>query len=158
MKSSTPTQTTAPTAISKSIPWLEGIAGFVFGTGLIVSGMTNPAKVIGFLDLFGLWDPSLALVMVGAIAVGAIAFSIAKRRQSTLLGQPLRLPTARHIDLRLIAGGFLFGAGWGVAGFCPGPAIVSAAAGYPKAIVFVAAMLVGMVVFEWLERHTKKKL
>jgi uncharacterized protein len=128
------------------------IAGLLFGIGLLVSGMVNPAKVLGFLDLAGRWDPSLALVMAGAIAIGAIGFAIASRRATTLLGTPMLLPTARAIDPRLVFGGLLFGVGWGLAGFCPGPAVVALGAGQTKAIVFIAAMLAGMLAFEWIER------
>ena len=98
------------------------ITGLVFGFGLILSGMTNPAKVIGFLDLAGKWDPSLALVMGGAILVGVFAFRVAATQPRSLLGSPMQLPTARHIDRRLVLGGLAFGVGWGLAGFCPGPA------------------------------------
>ncbi|GAA4359223.1 YeeE/YedE thiosulfate transporter family protein [Variovorax defluvii] len=129
------------------------LAGLVFGLGLIVSGMANPAKVLGFLDVTGHWDPSLAFVMGGAIAVGVVAFAIAGRRTISLLGAEMRLPTARHIDRRLIAGSLLFGIGWGIAGFCPGPGLVSLGMGEIKAVVFVAAMLVGIGVFEFLERR-----
>ena len=128
------------------------LAGLVFGIGLIVSGMANPAKVLGFLDLAGGWDPSLAFVMAGAIAVGLAAFAAARRRTLSLLGCEMRLPTARHIDRRLVGGSLLFGVGWGIAGFCPGPAIVALGIGQARAFVFVAAMLAGMVLFEWLER------
>lgn len=128
------------------------VAGLVFGTGLIVSGLANPAKVLGFLDLAGPWDPSLALVMAGAVAVGGIAFAVADKRGSTLLGTEMLLPAARNVDPRLLLGSLLFGIGWGLAGFCPGPALVALGAGYAKAAVFVAAMLAGMVVFEWNER------
>lgn len=127
------------------------VAGLVFGIGLLVSGMVNPAKVLGFLDLAGRWDPSLALVMVGAIAIGAIGFAIAGGRTMTLLGTPMLLPTTRMIDRRLVFGGVLFGIGWGLAGFCPGPAVVALGAGHLKAVVFVAAMVAGMLVFEWIE-------
>ena len=129
------------------------LAGLVFGLGLIVSGMANPAKVLGFLDLGGNWDPSLAFVMAGAIAVGAVAFTLANRRSRSMLGAEMRLPSARHLDRRLILGSMLFGIGWGVAGFCPGPALVSLGMGEVKALVFVAAMLVGMGVFELFERR-----
>ena len=127
------------------------VAGLVFGIGLIVSGMADPAKVLAFLDLTGAWDPSLALVMVGAIAVGAVAFAIAARSRRTLLGLDFKLPTARHIDRRLVGGSLLFGMGWGLAGFCPGPALVALGLGEPKAVVFVAAMLAGMGLFELLQ-------
>lgn len=129
------------------------LAGLVFGLGLIVSGMANPAKVLGFLDLGGRWDPSLAFVMGGAIAVGAVAFAVARRRTRSLLGAAMRLPAARAIDRRLVAGSVLFGIGWGVAGFCPGPGLVAAGMGEAKALVFVAAMLAGMVGYELIERR-----
>ncbi|QNK67161.1 YeeE/YedE family protein [Variovorax sp. PAMC26660] len=131
------------------------LAGLVFGLGLILSGMANPAKVLGFLDLAGNWDPSLAFVMAGAIAVGALAFALASRRAVSFLGAEMRLPSARHIDRRLVLGSVLFGIGWGVAGFCPGPALVSLGMGGVKALVFVAAMLVGMGVFEVFERRKR---
>jgi uncharacterized membrane protein YedE/YeeE len=129
------------------------IAGLVFGLGLIVSGMADPAKVLGFLDLAGAWDPSLALVMAGAIAIGLPAFFIAGRRSRSLLGAAMQLPAARRIDRRLVAGSLLFGIGWGLAGFCPGPALVALSLGGVKALLFVAAMLLGMGLFEWLERR-----
>ena len=127
------------------------LAGLVFGIGLLVSGMANPAKVLGFLDLAGPWDPSLALVMIGAIAVGAIGFVLARGRAATLLGTPMLLPSARAIDRRLVVGSLLFGIGWGLVGFCPGPALVALGAGQLKAIAFVAAMVIGMMLFEWIE-------
>ncbi|HXZ09566.1 MAG TPA: DUF6691 family protein [Paraburkholderia sp.] len=127
-------------------------AGLLFGFGLIVSGMANPAKVLGFLDLAGQWDPSLAFVMIGAIAVGAIGFALAKRRKKSLLGLPMQLPAAGAVTLRLVLGSAAFGVGWGLAGFCPGPALVALGAGYLKAWGFVGAMLVGMAIFELLER------
>ena len=128
------------------------LAGLVFGIGLIVSGMANPAKVLGFLDLAGAWDPSLAFVMGGAVAVGTIAFVIARRRTVSLLGAQMRLPAARDIDRRLVLGSLLFGVGWGIAGFCPGPALVALGMGSAKAVIFVVAMLAGMALFELLER------
>jgi uncharacterized membrane protein YedE/YeeE len=128
------------------------VAGLVFGIGLVVSGLVNPAKVLGFLDLAGAWDPSLAVVMAGAVAVGAVAFAVAGKRRSTLLGAPMALPTARGIDRGLVLGSLAFGVGWGLAGFCPGPALVALGAGKVKALVFVGAMLVGMLVFELVER------
>ncbi len=129
------------------------LAGLVFGLGLIVSGMANPAKVLGFLDLGGRWDPSLAFVMGGAIAVGAVAFAVARRRTRSFLGAAMRLPAARAIDRRLVLGSVLFGIGWGVAGFCPGPGLVAAGMGEMKALAFVAAMLAGMVGYELIERR-----
>ena len=130
----------------------------VFGIGLIVSGMANPAKVLGFLDLAGPWDPSLALVMAGAIAIGLPAFALAKRRRTSLLGAPLNLPTNSAVDRRLLGGSLLFGAGWGLAGFCPGPALVALGMKEPKALVFVLAMLAGMALYEVFEhRRTRHK-
>ena len=128
------------------------VAGLVFGLGLIVAGMVNPAKIIGFLDIAGTWDPSLALVMVGAIAVGLVAFALARRRTMSALGLPMQLPSQRTVDARLIGGSLVFGIGWGLAGFCPGPALVALGAGKLKAVAFVAAMLAGMLVFELAER------
>ncbi|HWH75703.1 MAG TPA: YeeE/YedE family protein [Methylibium sp.] len=131
------------------------LAGLVFGLGLIVSGMADPAKVLGFLDLAGAWDPSLTFVMGGAIAVAVVAFTLAKRRPVSLLGEPMRLPTATALDRRLLLGSLAFGVGWGVAGFCPGPALVAVGLGEIKAVVFVAAMLAGMGLFEVLERRAR---
>ncbi len=128
------------------------LAGLIFGLGLIVSGMANPAKVLGFLDLAGGWDPSLALVMAAAVAVGATAFAFARRRTVSLLGLPMRLPAARELDHRLIGGSLVFGIGWGIAGFCPGPALVALGMGEAKALLFVIAMLAGMAVFRLVER------
>ncbi len=128
------------------------LAGLIFGIGLIVSQMVSPAKVLGFLDLAGKWDPSLALVMAGAIVVGAFAFARAGKRTTTLLDTPMQLPRAGQIDRRLVLGSLGFGVGWGLAGFCPGPALVALGADQTKALVFVAAMLAGMVIFEFAER------
>lgn len=129
------------------------LSGLIFGLGLILSGMANPAKVLGFLDVAGAWDPSLALVMGGAVAVGLLAFLVARSRTISLLGAEMKLPTARHVDRRLVVGSLLFGAGWGVAGFCPGPGLVALGMGEIKAAMFVAAMLAGMGIFEWAERR-----
>ena len=135
------------------------LAGLIFGLGLIVSGMANPAKVLGFLDIGGAWDPSLILVMGGAIGVASIAFFIAKKRATSFIGAEIKLPYARHIDRRLIIGSALFGIGWGLAGFCPGPGLVSLGMGETKALVFVSAMLIGMSLFEFLEKrhHTSDR-
>lgn len=133
------------------------LVGLVFGIGLIVSGMTDPSKVLGFLDLAGNWDPSLAFVMGGAIVVGLGAFRLAGGRPKAILGAEMRLPTATHIDKRLVLGGLAFGIGWGLAGFCPGPALTSLTTGGSKALIFVAAMVAGMGVFEWLERRPKHR-
>ena len=129
------------------------LAGLVFGLGLIVSGMANPAKVLGFLDLAGVWDPSLAFVMAGAIAVAAPAFALAKNRTVSILGATMKLSGLRDIDRRLVIGSVLFGIGWGVAGFCPGPGLVALGMGEIKALVFVGAMLAGMGIFELIERR-----
>jgi uncharacterized membrane protein YedE/YeeE len=127
-------------------------AGLIFGIGLIVSGMTDPSKVVGFLDLAGRWDPSLAFVMVGAILVGIAGFAVARKRAASFLGGAMHLPTVRQIDRRLVLGSLTFGVGWGLAGFCPGPALVSLGAGYDKAAVFSVAMLTGMALYEAFER------
>lgn len=132
---------------------LAFVAGLVFGLGLIVAGMVNPAKILGFLDIAGKWDPSLALVMAGAIAVGLVAFALARRRTMSALGLPMQLPSASTVDARLVGGSLVFGIGWGLAGFCPGPAIVAIGAGYAKAAVFVVAMLLGMGAFELIQRN-----
>lgn len=124
------------------------LAGFVFGLGLIVSGMSNPAKVVGFLDLAGPWDPSLAFVMAGAIALGLGIFAYARRRDRSVLGLPMQLPAPRRPDMRLVVGSALFGVGWGTAGICPGPAVVLLGSGASEGAVFVAAMLADMALFE----------
>jgi uncharacterized membrane protein YedE/YeeE len=130
----------------------EFVAGLLFGLGLLLSGMSDPGKVLGFLDLLGSWDPSLALVMAGAILVGMLAFAVAKKRTINFLGGALHLPTASQIDRRLVIGALLFGAGWGLAGFCPGPSLVSMFSGQPKAAVFVLAMVIGMLLYEAADR------
>jgi uncharacterized membrane protein YedE/YeeE len=126
--------------------------GLVFGLGLLISGMTDPSKVIGFLDLAGNWDPSLLLVMGGGIAVGLLAFRAARKRTRAFLGGAMQLPTVRDIDGRLVGGSLVFGVGWGLAGFCPGPALVSFGAGQEKAAIFLAAMLGGMLIYRAAER------
>jgi uncharacterized membrane protein YedE/YeeE len=128
------------------------LAGLLFGLGLILSGMTDPSKIIGFLDLAGNWDPSLAFVMGGALLVGSLVFPFATKRPKSILGDAMRLPTATQIDRRLVLGGITFGVGWGLAGYCPGPALASLAQGGMKPILFFAAMLAGMALFEVLER------
>ncbi|MYN27872.1 DUF6691 family protein [Duganella levis] len=128
------------------------LAGLIFGIGLIISGMADPAKVLAFLDITGLWNPSLIFVMAGAIGVGFFAFLWAKSRNTTLLGAEMKLPSATRIDRRLIIGAVMFGIGWGIAGFCPGPALVGLGMGLPKALIFVAAMLAGMALYELIDR------
>ncbi|WP_028226644.1 YeeE/YedE family protein [Paraburkholderia ferrariae] len=122
------------------------VCGLVFGLGLILSGMANPAKVLAFLDLAGHWDPSLAFVMAGAVVLAALGFRLARSR-----GTPMPSPAGRRVDARLVGGSLLFGLGWGLAGFCPGPALVSAGSGQPRAWLFVAAMLAGMALYAALE-------
>jgi uncharacterized membrane protein YedE/YeeE len=131
------------------------VAGLVFGIGLILSGMTDPGKVIGFLDIAGNWDPSLVFVMAGAILVGFFAFLLAQRRTRSFLGGAMQLPQKRDIDARLVGGSVVFGIGWGLAGFCPGPALVSFGSGQDKAAVFVASMLLGMLAYAAAERLIK---
>lgn len=123
-------------------------SGLVFGIGLILAGMTDPLKVKAFLDLAEDWDPSLALVMGGAIAVGVVAFARARRRERSWSGALMEIPAIRVIDRRLVTGGVLFGVGWGIAGFCPGPALVALGSGMGSAAVFVAAMLAGMLIHD----------
>jgi uncharacterized protein len=127
-------------------------AGVLFGLGLILSGMTNPAKVQGFLNIFGAWDPSLALVMAGGIAVAVLAFAQARRQPSAWCGAAIQLPGVakgfKGVDGRLLAGGALFGVGWALAGFCPGPAVVAMASGWADAWIFGVAMLLGMALHD----------
>lgn len=123
------------------------ISGLLFGLGLTISGMVNPEKVLGFLDVAGDWDPSLALVMAAAIPVAAIGFGIGRRRKAPLCGKEFALPTKTAVDLPLVAGALTFGIGWGMAGYCPGPALASLAIGNPQSAVFAAAMFFGMAVF-----------
>jgi len=134
--------------------WLTGV---LFGFGLILGGMTNPAKVLGFLDLAGRWDPSLAFVMGGAMTVMSIEHFFAKKRDRSLLGGSMQIPTKRTLDRRLVAGSLAFGIGWGIGGFCPGPALVAVMSGAPKALVFVGAMLFGMALFEVLQTLSRPR-
>jgi uncharacterized membrane protein YedE/YeeE len=132
---------------------LAFLAGVIFGIGLLTAGMASPAKVLGFLDLAGAWDPSLALVMAAAIGVAFLPFSWARSQRCSLLGAPMQLPGKRELDRRLIGGSLLFGIGWGIAGICPGPAVAILLTGRWQVLLFVAAMLVGMAVFAALERR-----
>jgi uncharacterized protein len=132
------------------------IVGLVFGIGLIVAGMTDPGKVQGFLDLAGSWDPSLAFVMGGAVLLGLGGFALASKRERALLGGAMHLPSSRTVDRRLVAGSVLFGVGWGLGGYCPGPALASLALG-GKPVVFAVAMVAGMVLFELLERLPRSR-
>ena len=134
-----------------------GLAGLLLGLGLILSGMANPAKVVGFLDVAGPWDPSLGLVMGGGLVAGSIGFALLKKQPTTLLGEPLNLPTSRKIDLRLIMGSVLFGIGWGITGICPGPGLVLLGAGIPEGVIYIASLLVGMALYSVIEklRHNR---
>lgn len=129
------------------------LAGVIFGIGLLLSGMSNPAKVLGFLDLAGAWDPSLALVMAGAIGAAILPFTWAKSQSRSLLDAPMRLPGKRDLDRRLVVGSLVFGVGWGVAGICPGPALAVLLSGHWQVVVFVLAMLGGMLLYTVLERQ-----
>jgi uncharacterized membrane protein YedE/YeeE len=131
------------------------LSGLIFGIGLILAGMANPAKVLAFLDIAGLWDPSLGLVMAGAIGVGLVAFAVAKRRNLSYLGFSIQLPTNRIIDKRLVLGSLAFGVGWGLVGICPAPAFVLLGVGSSKGIIFVIAMVIGMGIYELLESFKK---
>jgi len=131
--------------------------GLVFAVGLVVGGMTQPGKVIGFLDVFGAWDPSLAFVMGGAVATHAILRPLVLRRGAPVFSARFSLPTLTAIDGRLLAGAALFGVGWGIAGYCPGPAVVATGAGAKNAIVFTVAMLVGMVVQARVPASVKRR-
>jgi uncharacterized membrane protein YedE/YeeE len=124
------------------------ISGLLFGVGLILSGMTDPQNIIGFLDIAGTWNPRLALVMAGAVTVSYFGFRHAARRETSLLGEPVRLPASKSLDARLIAGAVLFGIGWGMVGYCPGPALVSLTSMALQPLMFVLAMLVGMALYE----------
>lgn len=139
--------------MSRGMQWMTaGLAGLLLGIGLILSGMANPAKVIGFLDVAGPWDPSLGLVMGGGLVVGSIGFALLKKQPKTLSGEPLNLPASRKIDLRLILGSVLFGIGWGVTGICPGPGLVLLGAGIPEGVIYVASLLAGMTLYSLIEK------
>ncbi|BCM24379.1 DUF6691 family protein [Methyloradius palustris] len=125
-----------------------GLSGIIFGLGLILSGMTNPAKVKGFLDITGLWDPSLAFVMGGAILVGVFAFALAKKRGQTILGESISLPDDKQIDRKLVIGALIFGVGWGLAGYCPGPAIASLLSAGLQPVIFTLGMLAGIGLYK----------
>ncbi|MDX6380577.1 MAG: uncharacterized protein QOI57_1601 [Rubrobacteraceae bacterium] len=126
------------------------LSGTLFGLGLAISGMVNPAKVIGFLDIAGDWDPTLAFVMGGALLVTVPAFRLILKRESPVLADDFELPTKKDLDARLLGGSALFGVGWGLSGFCPGPAVTALATGLMPVFAFVAAMIVGMAVYKWI--------
>ncbi|AEB56425.1 membrane protein [Ectopseudomonas mendocina] len=127
------------------------VCGLLFGLGVLLAGMADPAKVLAFLDLAGDWDPSLALVMAGAIGAAALPLNLAQRRARSLLGGTMQMPTRRDLDARLVLGSLLFGVGWGIAGICPGPALAVLLSGHWQPLLFVAAMLAGMLIFAALE-------
>ncbi len=131
------------------------LSGFIFGIGLLISEMADPAKVIGFLDVTGKWDPSLAFVMLGAVCIGFFTFRYAKRFKRTILGCEIKLSSTQHIDTKLIIGSIIFGIGWGLAGFCPGPAIVALGAAKLKAVYFTVAMVIGMIIYDLLNKETQ---
>ncbi len=133
------------------------LAGLIFGLGLIISGMTNPAKVIGFLDIAGLWDPSLVFVMLGGISIALIGFKLVQNKSQTVFDDPIHLPGKTHISKELVIGSLLFGAGWALAGFCPGPALVALGAGYKEAFIFVIAMIVGIYIHDRVLKTCKGK-
>lgn len=127
------------------------LAGLLFGFGLLISGMTDPVKVQGFLDVFGAWDISLALVMGGGLIVAIVGVQLAKRQQTSWIGSLIEMPTKTTINKNLLIGAMLFGIGWGLVGICPGPGIVMLGTGQWQAYVFIPAMIVGMLVYQWLE-------
>ena len=124
-------------------PWIAFAAGLLFGLGLSLGGMTQPAVVLGFLDIFGAWDPRLVFVMAGAVLTTAVGYRLLLRRPRPLLAERFQWPTLRRIDVRLVGGAALFGIGWGIAGYCPGPALASLGAGVPALLVLVACMIAG---------------
>lgn len=128
------------------------VSGLIFGVGLVISQMMNPAKVLNFLDVAGHWDPSLAFVMAGAIPVAALGFYFGRRRKAPVFAKTFQTPAQTRIDFRLIAGAALFGIGWGLVGFCPGPALAALQSGRHEVFIFVAAMIGGMVVFRFADR------
>lgn len=132
------------------------LAGLLFGVGLIVSGMSDPAKVLGFLDITRVWDPSLVFVMGGAVMTGLLIFQLVMRRGRALLADKLFLPAARDVNKRLVGGAVLFGIGWGLSGICPGPALILLSSGSKKGALFFIAMLVGMGLFDYLEHRPGK--
>jgi uncharacterized membrane protein YedE/YeeE len=134
---------------------VAGVAGLIFGVGLVVSGMTQPHKVIGFLDFFGNWDLSLIFVMGGAVTLHLVTYPLVRRRPTPILAPKWQVPTKTEITKALIIGSILFGAGWGIGGFCPGPAITSLASFNPSVILFVGSMLLGMLLFKWLDKKLK---
>jgi uncharacterized membrane protein YedE/YeeE len=134
------------------------IAGLIFGTGLILSGMANPVKVQNFLDFFGSWDPSLALVMGGAILVTMPGFWLVQKRKTPFFNNVFNLPTRTDFDFRLLAGAAIFGIGWGLGGFCPGPAVTSLSLAAKGTLVFVPAMLIGMTAAKLASLRSRRSI
>lgn len=132
--------------------FLALIVGFIFSLGLGIAGMTQPAKIIGFLDIFGRWDPSLMFVMIGAIAVHLVSYRLVRKKKKPLFVNKWQIPDKKQITLSLVAGSFLFGTGWGLAGYCPGPAITSLASFEGRPLMFVGGLLIGMVIFRWADQ------
>jgi len=133
------------------------VSGLIFAIGLALSGMTQPAKVIAFLDIQGNWDPSLAFVMGGAVLAYALLYRLIRRRQTPLFSPTFSIPTRTDIDLRLLGGAALFGIGWGLGGFCPGPAIVSLVSGQASVFIFVTAMIAGMYLFKLVDNLKRRQ-
>jgi len=129
------------------------ICGFIFGLGLLISGMVQPAKVLAFLDIFGAWDPSLAVVMLAALVVSGLGFGLAKRRERPIFAKQSILPTKAAVDRQLVIGSMLFGTGWGLVGLCPGPALENLATLSPRVIAFVIAMVAGMALHDFWQKH-----
>jgi uncharacterized membrane protein YedE/YeeE len=132
---------------------VAAISGLIFGAGLAISGMTNPAKVLAFLDVFGAWDPTLAFVMGGALAISTTGFALASRRSRPWLADSFSLPTRTDLDPSLVGGAVLFGVGWGLVGLCPGPALANLSRGSAEITLFVAAMIVGIFLYRALTRN-----
>lgn len=133
------------------------LAGLLFGAGLIVSGMADPANVLGFFDLLGAWNPSLAFVMAGGLAVTALGYRWCLRRATPVCTRVFQVPTRTDVDARLVAGSALFGLGWGLAGYCPGPAVVATAGGFQEAALLTAAMLTGMLAWTRIEQGMARR-
>ena len=131
-------------------------AGLLFGLGLIISGMNNPKNVIGFFDIVGNWNPSLAFVMLGAIPISFMGFRWVEKRSQTIFGEPLHMPGKTHLNKQLILGSIIFGMGWGIVGFCPGPALLALGAGQFKAFIFIVAMMIGMILYDTLLRNNQR--
>lgn len=131
------------------------VSGILFGLGLLLAGMGNPAKILAFLDITGNWDPSLLVTMAVAMVISGIAFQLVKKRKTSVLNCPLQIPTSKVIDKKLVIGSVLFGLGWGLGGICPGPAILLTGMGLTQGILFALAMIAGMTIFQLFQRTEK---